>query len=549
VFFDATESTGLSNGNDYVGASWKWNFDSTGVNSGGEPHRTSIGFLTAHTYDTTGTYTVAVSMKDLSGATASTVVSITVSAMSGNTYFVSSNGSGTSCSMASPCSLTTGLNHVDKNNAVLLRRGDTFTVTSSLSFRTTGPFVFGSYSEPGSTATGAPTLQMNVGSNWMGDVNDSSDVRITDLHFVAGSGVTQGWQVVGATNALFERVEQEQVGEPSAGGNNFLVEDVSNLTFFVDTHLHDFAGLGIYGDRSKHVAVVGATLDRYSGADHGIRIQGGNPTDGAGSARSTFIGYSTFIPLVGGGAFDCFALRGDNSDSVAVGNYCTKTMSATPQNSEKTEHVSNVLFDSNVTEIKDTDTNTGIAIIAQHVYARNNIIVGADVAFDVSGQAQLPSGYVDQIYIYNNTFYGQGAFAGTGTHQVRFLTHGSSAPTTGNVTIADNIFDCLSTATNSTLFEEDGSGNSTIDHNLWWAPKATLSAPNEGMNAVHGDPLFESTTVTDAHAFWLQSQSAARGAGVSTATWADRVGSARPQGVGWDLGAVAYVDPSAAAGN
>ncbi|HEY4185190.1 MAG TPA: PKD domain-containing protein [Polyangia bacterium] len=535
VSFDATPSTGLSNNNDYTGASWMWDFDSTGKNGGGEPHKTSIGFLSAHTYDVPGTYTAAVSVKDLSGATTSSTVTITVSAMTGTTYYVSAAGGGSTCSTAAPCSLTTGLTHAAANNSVLLRRGDTFTVSTAFSFSMAGPFVFGSYSDPAAPSSAAPVLKMNVGSNWIGNVNNSSDVRITDLHFVAGTGVTQGWQVIGSTNALFERVEQEQIGEPSAGGINFLVEDISDYTFFTDSHFHDFVDLGIYADRSQHLSVVGVTIDRYSGGDHGIRVQGGNPQTTAGTARHTFIGYSSFTPLLNGGSFDCFCFRGDNTDAVAVGNQCTSTISATPQNSMYTEHISNVLFDSNTTNIQGTGTSTGIAITAQHVYVRNNIIINADTAINVSGHPMLPSNYVDQVYVYNNTAYGQGSYAGTGTHQVIFLAHGAVAPTTGTVTVRDNIWETTSTANNSMFAQETGNGTIASDHNLWFAPNTTLSGANPGTSAMNTNPMFQSTKVTDSNGFWLQSNSPAIGSGASTAMWLNKNAATRSSA--WNMGA------------
>ena len=89
VSFDATSTSGLS-GSDYVGASWNWAF-----NDPTSPQLGTIGFVAAHVFDNPGTYTVTTRVHDLAGNAGSASTTITVSAMSGTTYYVSAAGSDT----------------------------------------------------------------------------------------------------------------------------------------------------------------------------------------------------------------------------------------------------------------------------------------------------------------------------------------------------------------------------------------------------------------------------------------------------------------------
>ncbi|HEY4186195.1 MAG TPA: choice-of-anchor Q domain-containing protein [Polyangia bacterium] len=536
VFFDATSSSGLMN-NDYVGAIFNWDFDSTNTNPAGL-HRTTQGFLTAHVFEIPGTYKVSVRGRDLANHSGTTSVSITVSAMTGTTYYVASSGndSNSGTSMAQPlATVKAGLSHAGPQISVLLRRGDTFNVgTTSVSTSATGPFLFGAYTDPASSSTNAPIIMSSVSSsNWMGDVNNSKDLRMTDLHFVAGSGITQGLQVVGSTDALFERVEIEGVALPAAGGVNILIEDVSDRTFVVDSHLHDFNGLGIYGDRSKHFALIGSNIEKYTGADHGVRIQGGNDQL-TGMALSSYVADNSITPTVGGGAFDSICFRGDNTNIVEVNNYYTSTVSFTPQNDQRLEHISNVLYDSNILDAKVTTMMTGLSIKAQHVYIRNSIVINTDVAFEIDGHPLLPANYVDQIFLYNNTVYGRTS----GSGQLRFMIHGiTGAVTSGNVTATNNIWSIGGSAANSTWVDAQGGGTETLDHNLWYSSGATLTNPRAGTNSINANPMFVSTDLTGTTAFTLQAASPAVDKGVMVPNYQDLASAPRPQGAGWDIGA------------
>ena len=56
-------------------------------------HKTTKGFAVAHVFDNPGTYVVAAFVHDLAGAAGFGTKTITVTAISGTTYYVSTSGS------------------------------------------------------------------------------------------------------------------------------------------------------------------------------------------------------------------------------------------------------------------------------------------------------------------------------------------------------------------------------------------------------------------------------------------------------------------------
>lgn len=547
VFFTTIATTGLSNSNDYVNAHWSWDFDST-VQHAGELHRNTVGSVVAHVYDNPGSYTVAMSVKDTSGATASTTIGITVSAMSGTSFYASSSGSGTTCSIPSPCSYATAMTHLTTNNSVLLRNGDTFAVTSTQSWTSiTGPALIGGYSDPGSPSAVAPIISSNVtyaSGNYTAVVDSSTDLRIQGVHIVSSAHAQLGFSVIGTTDMLFERLEQEGIGSNGSDGDNMLIEDISNRTFVVDSHIHDFYGLGIYGDRTHRVAVIGTTIDIYGGADHGMRFQGSNdqPGNNTGATQFTYIAEITMAPTPGGGAFDTFTMRGNDTDIVVTGCHLYATVSFVPQNSMYIESVGFALVDGNFIDTISQQTGsvseTGIDIRAAHVTVRNNIINNTTSSINVQGPTLLALGYVTEIYINNNTAYNSAASLPSGFHS-NFV--GRSA-TSGTMFTENDIVSLASTSNSSLFLETDGQGTVTSDHNLFYVSATTIASPAAGTSPVRTDPQFISIGGND---FSIPTTSPAKDAGTSVAVWTDYLGIARPQNSLWDIGAYEfYVAPS-----
>ena len=553
VFFDATATSGLQNG-DYVGANFSWDFDSTNVDPGGA-HRSTIGFVSAHVYDKPGTYQVAVRVRDVAGHAGSSVVPITVSAMTGSAIYVSSskgNDSNAGTIDKPLATLSAGLKHAAPQVSVLLKRGDTFNLgTNGFGFSVSGPFLLGAYTDPASPATNAPVLNSTVPSAGFGgvlDVEKVSDIRLTDLHVVAAAGAFQGAFINTTSHILFERVEIEGVGLPSSTGTlTFQLGAGADATFIVDSNLHDFNGYGVYGDRPTRFAIVGTNISNFSGGDHGVRIQGG---DGTGFANLSYVAENTIAPNTSGNAsFDASAFRGDDTNIVEVNNDMRRVISFTPQNLTVVEHISNILVEGNLlsSNIVPTDSAyTAVSIRAQNVVVRNNIVIAPGLVVDVEGHPLLPANFVDNINVYNNTVYLQPPSGFTTNATVHFLSHRT---TTGNVTLRNNIFWIGTTSATSGYISTDKMGTETEDHNLGYAPnvQGTWTNAPSGTGDVVANPMFISTDGGNAGFLRLAAGSPAIDTGASSTAFQDfSTLVSRPQGAGWDIGAFEFVPSSSA---
>ncbi len=554
VFFDATGTTGLMGG-DYVGANFSWDFDSTNVDPMGA-HEQTIGFVTAHVFEVPGTYQVSVRVRDLAGHAGSTTVPITVAAMGGSTIYVAANGNDKNpgTTMAQPlATLTAALTHSAAQVSILLRRGDTFSLSKTVSVSVKGPFLLGAYTDPSTASSAAPVLSTTATN--MLTVTGSQDVRVTDLHLLSSGGVaTTGIRVDSSSHTLVERVELEGLGNSvSGGGINLGIDATANPVFFVDCHEHTFAGYGLYGDKVSHFAMIGTTIDDFGGGEHGVRIQGGTGSSAGQLAIDSYFAENTVLSNDTNGAVEGFTFRGDDQNIVCVNNHVNRVCDFAPQNasgSGSNEHVSNALLEGNLLYDPRPPSyayETGFIVTAQHVVVRNNIFVNSLNAIAVQGQDPSNAGtgiaadWVDQVSIYNNIHY---VLPPTGgdiykNNNMNSIVH---VNTTGSLIAQNNIFVEGVPSAQSSFLVSDHKGTDTVDHNLMFAPKVsgTLPAAAIGAGGLIVDPLFIATDPTGANAFHLSPGSPAIDVGAMVPVYQDLVGAARPVGSGWDLGPFEY---------
>jgi len=541
VFFDATSTVGLMAG-DYVGASFSWDFDSTSVDPTGA-HEQAIGFGVGHVFDKPGTYQVGVRARDLAGHAGSATIPITVTAMTGATYYVASSGDDKNAgtTMAQPLkTFATALGKAGSQVSVLFRRGDTFAAPASASqFSVTGPALIGAYTDPSSSSTAAPIIMAAAsgGTTSMMPVMASQDLRLVDLHFVS-AGASNGIVITGSPNTLLERVEVEGLGQGNSTvqlGEVLYTEQGSDVTFFVDCHIHTFMGSGFYGANVRHLAIIGTTFDNFGGGEHGIRVQGGN---------FSFIASNTIVSNDTSSALSGITIRGDDTNIVVANNRSNRLIEFTPQNAQSVEHVIHGLADGNV--IADNRA-TGfyqyaMGVTAQHIVIRNSIFMNSPVGVGVDSMPQLPANFVDQIFIYNNTDY----FFPASYSPDNGASLASQGTTTGHMTVENNIFAHGLTLTNQQMafISKDGKGTVTEDHNLGFGPngKGTWT-PGTGAGDIVGNPMFVSTDITSANAFQLGAGSAALDVGASLPVFQDFAGNPRPSGAGYDIGAFEFQTP------
>jgi hypothetical protein len=531
VFFDATKTTGLM-GSDYVNAGFDWNFDTTKVDPAAA-HQQAIGFDAGHVFEAPGTYQVGVIARDAAGHAGSSTMTITVSALSGATYYVASTGNDKNAgtTMAQPlATYSAAIAKAGPNVSVLFRRGDTFSVGSkTLQVSSTGPCLIGAYTDPASPSSAAPILSSSLaGGSTLLTVSDASDTRLADLHIVS-AGASVGISVTGSPNTLVERVEIEGVGK---GANTeaaevLYTETSSNPVFFVDCHLHDNTGTGFFGKNVSHLAIIGTTIERFGDDEHGIRVQGG---------MFSFVASNTIVSNDTAPALSGVTIRGDNTNIVVANNHSNRLIEFLPQNDTSLEHVTNGLADSNlIADARATPQFPSMNVTAQHIVIRNNVMVNGTAAVAVAGHPLLPKNFVDQLFFYNNTAY----FFPT-TYPVDYGARlVSIGGTTGSMVIENNIFAHGLTTNDQTAFvTTDKMATVTENHNLGYAPKAQGTwTSGTGAGDIVGNPMFVSTDPTNANAFHLAAGSAAADVGVSVPVYQDFAGSPRPSGAGWDIGA------------
>jgi hypothetical protein len=527
VFFDATGTTGLS-GLDYVGANWTWDFGDPA-----SPHRGTVGFNVAHVFDNPGTYNVSTRVQDVTGNSGSTMTTITVTKMSGTTYYVASSGSDTNNGTSTSTPFQTVAHALSvgsaTNNSIRLRNNDTFKVGSSqTAINVTGPFLIGGYSDPMSPSTVAP-IWSSSSTGGLIAVNGTDD-RITDLHVIAaaaGGGIAS---TTGGLNALLERVEMEQTGSGEAMTSS---TNTGPYFYVVDCNFHDSGGYGYYGAAPTGVIVIGTTFAKFTTTanHHMIRVQGANPIGSAPQAGAIYIAENTFTPILPytTDGFNSVTIRGDSINFVLVNNYLTTVMNL--------ESGQNALVEGNtfINNISPFD------IESKHVVARNNLFTGApdggpDVGILVTVDGLRATNWVDQIYVYNNTQYTY--HSGTYANPDIFVQH---KVTTGSLTAVNNILSTGNQGAYSHVVDTDGAGTDTYSHNLIYSPNSggALNNPYVGAGGVvQQNPLFVSTDLSSPNAFQLSPGSPAVNAGMMVPVYGDFTRNVtRPQGAGWDIGA------------
>jgi hypothetical protein len=545
VFFDATTTQGLS-GSNYWRANWSWDF--------GDPtstHKGTIGFVVGHVFDNPGTYNVVTRVHDLAGNAGNTTTTIVVSPMSGTTYYVASNGNdsnnGTSMSTAWKTAAHALPAGYGTNNSILFRRGDTFTLDSSIhayQFATPGPFLMGAYTDPGSPSTADPILSTAITNDIQFNLF-STDLRFQHLHLVATNGVT-GWFEDTKNGNLIEYVEMEKAGTMANPATNIHLDGSAVInTFVFDNNLHDFIGYGVYSG-TNNVALVGNQIVNFTGGTssplHGVRLDA--CTNGKGNCNiNNYMAENTITVGPTGQIFTAFTIHGDIQNFVVVGNTVDHPCGVGPTNLTVVENPNTGLFEGNVMD--DPASNIGyinLTVDAGKVEVRNNLFVNGDngVILGSRSYTLLPANFIDQDFIENNTYYQNPPTGQPLNYAVYFGVH---QHTTGTATFLNNIFWEGMQNFSSSVISADGMGTEVSDYNDMYAPAATtVTNSNVGAHGVQGDPgfasppTFSSSPIT-VSGFKLQGTSPAIDTGTNDHVYQDFYGVTRPQGSAWNMGA------------
>ncbi|MEM9338626.1 MAG: T9SS type A sorting domain-containing protein [Bacteroidota bacterium] len=397
VFFDATESDGLEEGNDLVNADFSWNFDVEDTDPEGKWEKTK-GMVAGHVFELPGNYQVSCRLTAPNGNTYFETIEINVSEFGGTTYYVSNEGNDGNSGLSENSPWRTAdfaFEQLSTNQQLLFRRGDTFEKTSMILDNLIGRIHIGAYGEGArpiinSLANPNFTIQRNI------NIRNSSDVVVENLHIIANQeGVSRNVTASDSEHVLFQNLELEGTRGMASGLSS------CNLIGFFNCYYHDFSVIGLYSGDTDRLSFVGNSIDQLDGTpqpEHGVRIQGGEKQFLAHNSLTNLIDTKTAITI-----------RGDGQRHVMIyRNKMDRLLGVNPQNAETLAAINYVTIEGNyighnaayVTHSFPPSTN-GINIEATNIAVRNNVIDGYNTAIFVGHDYNgVVSGDVD---VYHNT--------------------------------------------------------------------------------------------------------------------------------------------------
>ncbi|GAO03669.1 PKD domain-containing protein [Anaeromyxobacter sp. PSR-1] len=537
VFFDAVDTTpsgtaspftwssGVYQPADREGAQYAWNFGDPGSgawSTSGKSKNTATGYTAAHVFENPGTYTVTLNIVDTSGTSRSYTQTITVSAFSGTTYYVSAAGNDSSAGTSEAAPLRT----VDRAMSValatsgpvriLFRRGDTFSISSAYGITKPGPGIIGAYG-----SGNRPVF--NVAE--MGDTNafsprgSGSDWRIMDLD-MRGPSTSTATGPIGpdvshqGVNMLVLRLRATNWNVGIGWGDwTPIYATPHDGMFVVDSEAPNAGAYGMYVG-GRRIALLG-NLVTDPGQTHVCRVW---------QAHKGVISNNSFLRP--GGQRHALKLHGpelndgrpetrwvsitDNHFQASSTSQWTVSMGSQSNAAGENDPVSHLVFERN----RFTGSPSLVADIeseASYAMIRNNVFddtLSPDAVSIIWEQRNTGVPAPNDVRIYNNTTY-VGASAAGGLLQTN--------STATNLRVRNNLYGASSVANVALLMGAGGAG---------WAADHNLATASPGFaNPGGGD-------------FSLSSGSPAVDAGVTLPdVAADILQAARPRGAGQDLGA------------
>ncbi|MCP4132876.1 MAG: PKD domain-containing protein [bacterium] len=549
-------NTELASG-DFHNLDYTWDFGDPGSGNWGttgKSKNTAKGAVAAHIFESPGTYTGSLTVRD--GTTTVGVGSFTIEVEDPNTVY---SGTNTICVNTACDSDFTGApggartirtndlssitSYAAAGSRILFKRGSSWTVSSDLSWpHNAGPVTMGAYgtgTNPDALGNydNAPLITVTGGSRFC-DINNKQNWRIVDLHFV--DSTRTGTVVSGASNMqrfLFQRLKIEGF-KTALGWWHYNEGDLLAIDQMVvsDCNLKNSEG-GLFYGCAERIALLGSIFQNsmtsyvvsVGQAYHGIichNIMSGSSLNTYGGQAFRLVGSGELgIPENGTGYLE------KGTEFVVISNNVLGSSGFWPVTigSEGSEdsRISNVIFQGNRILADYGSQNTepvrlGLYLWARYTTIRNNIINGTGGANHFTGiiveerGGKQPQGN----RIYNNTIYRQDE-PGVTDQQVA-IQIGSTA--TGTVVM-----------NNLARFPE-------IDKNkIISNSSADLAESNNLLTNTPGfvDPHNPTPLLRD---FNIQSGSPAIGAGSEVPVFEDFDGSVRSD-ARYDLGALYYTGP------
>ena len=543
---------------------YSWNFGDSTIGTwgtSGKSKNIDKGPVAAHVYETPGTYIATLTVRDALGVVDTQTFTTTVH--DPNTIFagtkttcISTTADFAGCPAGASQVTTSNLSglsgYTDAGERVLLKRGDSWTVGSAISFpNNSGPVhigAFGTCSSPDAETgicSNAPKITLPGSSSFI-EMNQKSNWRVADLSIIGTTGTT-GYAIGGGWNTKDNLIIRAKISGSNYGiswsnwrnnddeyvDNNAIVSSlVSNVRDYAVyiggerlmimgnrlqdvTNQHVLRVWQLYQGVISHNIISGASLSH--GGQQALKLHGPTPL---GSTGQTFVGtYAQTSGTEGNGLrnYTQFSVVANN----IVGGSGPWPVCMGPQNGTYAERLSDLIFEKNRV-ISDYRLQTSgmvdipVYFSGSFVTARNNIIdIGLGGNTGVFGMDVRRTGaepYPTGMRIYNNTIYSQGGHS-NGAVAIRIQTGAT------DVVVRNNYASFPNTA-NKTMFV-DNSGNAIGSNNVMTNSPAFIDPNNSS-------PLTRNFKITS-------SANLAIGQGIAVPVFEDYLG--KPNTSPYSLGA------------
>ena len=560
VFFDATATTATATTRPFHELGYGWDFGdpgsgewSKGSRAGTASRDVANGPVAAHVYETPGTYTVTLTVKDGTNTAVQSCTQIMVQdpvvVFAGpNTLCFSNTADFTGCPAGAQQMPPTGdfddaINtNVGTGRRLLFKRGDIFTVAAADPhpvINATGPITIGAFG-----AGNVPVVELSANIRGLqlstsGTPAVLSDVRVMDLEIDGNSGAsTVGVDFRGGfNNVLLLRlnIHHLKTGVSAALGQLPAGHELWNGISIVDSNIHnldhtttpfpfDNGGNGVFMGAQRY-AIMGTAITDSTKGEHILRnpylykayiahndLSNPAPTKGVIKIHAFVTGVNVPTPQS-----ELIVLNGNKFTSGTGGDW---TVNLGPQDETVNELVRDVIVENNWFA-PHAGQQRALMNFAQSVTVRNNIFdltgtlarVGVDVSVLLDPPAIVPVAPAPiDVHVYNNTFYSDsgGAFSPITFRQ-------------GAGHIARNNLGYAPNSTGGTMVSVLPPGTATFDNNT--SDASILVSPN-----------FTSATPSVPEDFSLGAGSYAINAGTAVPVFSDFLGLSRPLGVAFDLG-------------
>lgn len=561
VFFDATNLTYGGVVRPFHDLEFEWNFgDPTSGNwsTNGKSKNVAYGAVAAHVFENIGPHTVTLRVKNNGNIIDTKSETINVFAFESQTgaqtYCLSNAGTDTSCgpvgSTIAGNNFDAAINWLKQGNPrrILIKRGETFSNATSFgggNNLTRGTIsTYGTGSKPVINATWTGVTSTGIGFNGTGLV--VQDIVYQGRYDIANTPtiVTQydAFTLAG-TDILLDGVEirgfARGIGASGSGVRNRIILQDSLTENFKDYNIYatgnNLAMLGNRFGNSYHEAMTRfpyATKSVFqhnifnfsSGGDRGrpwFRLHGG---DGTQALRSQYdiISDNQFARAPLASSIHPTGLAGGDI-VIGPGN------GGTPPAQEL---VDDVVFERNKVTIdsKEYVMNALGICTMNNLTVRNNIAHGPFHAFLGLCSHTYPGWNrgITQIDVFNNSFYASGTSAPT-SENPRFAEVGTMGlgPTTynfrNNISYAPN-------STQAAIVNRDANVTVREFNNIWFNSASPVNQNPKLIDAPNGN-------------LYLQPNSPAIDTGSVVPLWSDYLGTVRPLGAAYDIGAYEYTGP------